>query len=139
MVFTTRVQTESVDTFGESVFVPIFDRLFIGGSYTLRGYEYREVGPRDTGNTDSIGGNTYAFASTELTFPLWDNVRGALFYDWGFVNQDAWDFDAGMYNDNYGVGLRLSLPGFPLQLDYAWPIQYHEERGETGKPRLIFS
>ena len=138
MVFTTRVQAESVDTFGESAFVPIFDRLFIGGSYTLRGYEYREVGPRDTGNTDSIGGNTYAFASTELTFPLWDNVRGALFYDWGFVNQEAWDFDAGMYNDNYGVGLRLSLPGFPLQLDYAWPIQYHEERGETGKPRFNF-
>jgi outer membrane protein insertion porin family len=139
MVFTTRVQTESVDTFGDSAFVPIFDRLFLGGSYTLRGYEYREVGPRDEDiNSDSIGGNTYAFASTELTFPLWDNVRGAVFYDWGFVNKEAWDFDVGMYNDNYGVGLRLSLPGFPLQLDYAWPIQYHEERGETGKPRFNF-
>ena len=92
MVFTTRAQVESVEAFGESEFVPIFDRLFLGGSYTLRGYEYREVGPRqsevDTDYTgsirDSIGGNSYAFASAELTVPLWNNVRGAVFYDWGF-------------------------------------------------------
>lgn len=146
MVFTTRAQVESVEAFGESEFVPIFDRLFLGGSYTLRGYEYREVGPRqsevDTDYTgsirDSIGGNSYAFASAELTVPLWNNVRGAVFYDWGFVNYDSWDFDPGMFNDNYGVGVRLKLPGFPLQLDYAWPVTFHEERGETGKARFNF-
>ena len=138
MIFTTRAQFEAVDTFGDSDFVPIFDRQFLGGSYTLRGYEYREVGPRESEGRDSIGGNSYAFASIELTTPLWDNVRGAIFYDWGFVNAESWDFDPAKYNDNYGFGLRLQLPGFPLQLDYAWPISYHEDRGETGKPRFNF-
>lgn len=138
MIFTTRAQFEAVDTFGDSEFVPIFDRQFLGGSYTLRGYEYREVGPRESEGRDSIGGTSYAFASLEVTTPLWDNVRGALFYDWGFVNADSWDFDPAKYNDNYGFGLRLQLPGFPLQLDYAWPITYHEDRGETGKARFNF-
>ena len=138
MIFTTRAQFEAVDTFGDSDFVPIFDRQFLGGSYTLRGYEYREVGPRESEGRDSIGGNSYAFTSIELTAPLWDNVRGAIFYDWGFVNAESWDFDPAKYNDNYGFGLRLQLPGFPLQLDYAWPISYHEDRGENGKPRFNF-
>ena len=43
MIFVSRFQFESVDTFGDSTQVPIFDRQFLGGSYTLRGYEYREV------------------------------------------------------------------------------------------------
>ena len=44
MIFVSRFQFESVDKFGDSTQVPIFDRQFLGGSYTLRGYEYREVG-----------------------------------------------------------------------------------------------
>ena len=146
MIFVSRFQFESVDTFGDTSQVPIFDRQFLGGSYTLRGYEYREVGPRETevyglgynNKKDSIGGNSYVFASTEITMPLWDNVRGAIFYDWGFVNYESWDFDPIKYNDNYGIGIRLQMPGFPLQLDYAWPVTYHEDRGETGKPRFNF-
>ena len=35
-----------VDTFGDSRRVPYFDRYFTGGSYSLRGYDYRDIGPR---------------------------------------------------------------------------------------------
>ena len=48
------------------------------------------------------------------------------------------EFNTIKYNDNYGIGIRLQMPGFPLQLDYAWPVTYHEDRGETGKPRFNF-
>ena len=146
MTFVARMQFSAVDTYGDSNSVPIFDKLFLGGTYTLRGYDYRDIGPREidsTSNTitskESIGGLTSAFASTELTFPMWDKVRGAIFYDWGLVNEQSWDFDTSFYNDNYGVGLRIELPGFPLQLDYGWPIHYNEiERGESGKPKFNF-
>jgi outer membrane protein insertion porin family len=143
MVFNLRGQVESVEAFGDSkeeagVYgegVPLFDRLFLGGSYTLRGYEYRDVGPQDDG--DPIGGNSSAYATGELTFPLWNMVRGAAFYDWGFVNVESWDFDPSLYNDNWGVGLRFDLPGFPLHLDYAWPITYDEDT-QSGKGRFNF-
>ena len=146
MTFVARIQFSAVDTYGDSNSVPIFDKLFLGGTYTLRGYDYRDIGPREidlSSNTitsnESIGGLTSAFASTELTFPIWDKVRGAIFYDWGLVNEQSWDFDTSFYNDNYGVGLRIELPGFPLQLDYGWPIHYNEiERGESGKPKFNF-
>ncbi|MEN8254648.1 MAG: outer membrane protein assembly factor BamA [Verrucomicrobiota bacterium] len=136
MVFNIRGQIESVDSFGDSEFVPIFDRLFIGGSYTLRGFEYRDVGPKD-GTGEPTGGNSSAFATAELTYPIWNKIRGAVFYDWGVVNADSLDFDTSSYNDNWGIGLRLDLPGFPLHLDYAWPITF-DEQWHDGKGRFNF-
>lgn len=145
MVFNLRGQVESVEAFGDSKDnastygdgVPIFDRLFLGGSYTLRGFEYRDVGPVDPLTEDPVGGNSSAYATAELTFPIWNKIRGATFYDWGFVNVDSWDFDTAAYNDNWGIGLRLDLPGFPLHLDYAWPITF-DERYQDGDGRFNF-
>ena len=143
MVFNLRGQIESVDYFGDSEFVPIFDRLFLGGSYTLRGFEFRDVGPKDD-RGEPIGGSSSLYATGELTYPIWNKIRGAVFYDWGVVNLDSLDFDPGYntatqsgYNDNWGIGIRLDLPGFPLQLDYAWPITY-DEVWQDGKGRFNF-
>ena len=145
MVLNLRGQVESLQSFGDSKAdagtygdgVPIFDRLFLGGSYTLRGFEYRDVGPTDPVSEDPVGGNSSAFWTSELTYPIWNKIRGAVFYDWGFVNVDSWDFDAKNYHDDWGIGLRLDLPGFPLHLDYAWPITY-DERYLDGKGRFNF-
>ncbi|RKX35319.1 MAG: outer membrane protein assembly factor BamA [Verrucomicrobia bacterium] len=135
-VLNLRGQIESVDYYGDTDHVPLFDRLFLGGSYTLRGYEYRDVGPKDE-NGEPVGGNSSAYATLEYTVPIWSKVRGAVFYDWGVVNLDALDFDTFGYNDNWGIGIRLDLPGFPLHLDYAWPITY-DEQWHDGKGRFNF-
>jgi outer membrane protein insertion porin family len=135
-VLNVRGQVESVDFYGDSEFVPIFDRLFMGGSYTLRGFEYRDVGPKDE-NGEPIGGSSSAFITIEYTVPIWNKIRMAGFYDSGFVNEDALDFDTSAYNDNWGIGMRLDLPGFPLHLDYAWPITY-DEQWHDGKGRFNF-
>lgn len=136
MVLSFRGQAEAVDHFAESEFVPIFDRLFLGGSYTLRGFEFRDVGPKDD-RGEPVGGNSSAYASAELTYPIWNKIRGAAFYDWGVVNVDSLDFDTTGYNDNWGIGIRLDIPGFPLHLDYAWPINY-DEVWQDGNGRFNF-
>lgn len=100
--------------------VPIFDRLFLGGANNLRGFDYRDVGPRDI-NGEPLGGRTTWFASAELTVPVIDKVRSALFYDAGLVSPDEFSFD-GNVNSDWGVGLRLYLPVGPIRLDYAFPI-----------------
>jgi len=71
---------------------------------------------------EPVGGNTYAFASVEYSFEIVDPLRVAFFYDVGFVNADAYDFDYTDYNDNFGVGLRLMVGGAPLSLDFGVPI-----------------
>src|SRR5213593_1538348 len=71
--------------------VPIYERLYLGGSNNLRGFPYREVGPQDQ-NGEPTGGQTMARTTIEWTFPIIEKARGALFYDMGFVNSEAWSF-----------------------------------------------
>jgi outer membrane protein insertion porin family len=150
-VLNIRGQVESVKAYADSSDggsgpgsygdgVPIFDRLFLGGSYNLRGFEFREVGPTEGIDNDPVGGNSMAFATVEYTVPVWNKVRAAIFYDVGFVNEDSLDFNPSDYNDDWGLGIRLDLPGFPLNLDYAWPITYDDDRrsDQDGKGRFNF-
>lgn len=114
-----------VEPHGSSDRVPIFDRLFLGGARTLRGFEYRDVGPKDE-NGEPIGGSSGAFASAEYTIPISKSFRVAAFYDIGMIWPDAYEFDTSTYNSDYGVGIRLDIPGFPLRMDYAWPLEADE-------------
>jgi len=50
------------------------------------------------------------------------SVRFALFYDAGFINRGAFDFNPAQYNDNFGVGIRFFVLGSPLRLDYGIPL-----------------
>ena len=120
-VLNVRGWTMVVEEYGNSDFVPIFDRFFLGGARTLRGFEYRDVGPRDD-EGEPLGGRTSAFASAEYTAPIVAKLRFALFYDVGMVWENAYEMDSKL-NSDWGIGLRIDVPGFPLRLDYAWPIE----------------
>lgn len=107
--------------FGDSKTVPYYDRFFLGGPNDLRGFEYRDVGPRDV-TGEPIGGKSYGMFTAEYTADIVSPIRFAVFYDAGFVNQGAYDFSPVKYNDNFGVGLRLFVAGAPLSLDLGIPI-----------------
>ena len=115
--------------------VDLFDRFYLGGPDSLRGFEYREVGP--ISEREPIGGNSYGFASLEYSIKVADPLRLAIFYDWGFVNADDFDFNPGSYNDNWGVGIRLLVLGNPLRLDFGIPITSSSNRDENGN--IIFN
>ena len=116
------VETATVNTWGSGDQVPIYDRLYLGGSNNLRGFPFREVGPQDE-DGQPIGGNSMARATVEFTFPIIEKARGAVFYDTGFVNSDAWSFGFNHIASDIGIGIRLDLPIGPLRLDYGYPIQ----------------
>jgi outer membrane protein insertion porin family len=115
-------QAASVDTWGDGTFVHIYDRLFLGGSNDLRGFDYRDVSPRDiTG--EPLGGQSLAAFTIEYTMPIIEKARFAVFADSGFVNRRPWDFDTKDYVSDIGIGLRLDLPIGPLRIDYGIPIE----------------
>jgi len=115
-------EVATVNTWGSGDSVPLFERLYLGGSNNLRGFPFREVGPKDE-NGEPLGGQSMARATIEFTFPIIEKARGAIFYDTGFVNSDAWSFGFNHIASDIGVGLRLDLPIGPLRLDYGYPIQ----------------
>jgi outer membrane protein insertion porin family len=102
--------------------VKIYDRLFLGGSNNLRGFEFRDVGPKDP-HGEPLGGQSMARATIEYTFPIIEKARGALFYDTGFVNTNPYDYNFNDLASDIGFGLRLDLPIGPLRVDYGIPIQ----------------
>ena len=115
--------------------VPVFERMFLGGGRTLRGFEFRDVGPRDTGYTDEVyGGNSLGYVSLEYTIPIIETVRAAVFYDTGFVNLDSWDPSPSDVYSDVGIGIRLKLPisPMPLALDYAFPVSSPDDEADKG-------
>lgn len=142
---------------GDSAFVPFEERFYLGGPNTLRGFEFRDVSPKEglvpldpslkgvlpfERVPFEVGGKTYGMFSAEYTIGFTDGFHGAIFYDGGFVNKAAGDFGLDRvpstgelfgqgvslgwnnsgWNDNFGVGIRISVMGTPLRLDYAIPL-----------------
>src|SRR6266571_1173827 len=124
-------EVATVNTWGGGDHVPIFDRLFLGGSNNLRGFDFRDVGPKDEFG-EPIGGKSLARATIEYTFPIVAKARGAIFYDTGFVHADAWDFSGDHVASDIGVGIRLDLPIGPMRIDYGIPIQ-RDGNSSSGK------
>lgn len=113
-----------------------FDKFFLGGPESLRGFGFQQVGPKAPSKRkkgkhkhskhkhfDPIGGDTFARFTLEYSVKILDNVRFVTFYDWGFVNSAALDWSPGSYNDNWGVGLRIFILNAPLRLDWGFPIK----------------
>ena len=125
----------TVDTWGSGDRVPIYDRIFLGGSSDLRGFNFRDVGPKDH-NGEPLGGQTLARATVEYTFPIIEHVRGALFYDIGLLNSQPHDLGTEHVGSDVGFGLRLDLPIGPLRIDYGIPLR---KDGNNGDGRFNFN
>ncbi|RYD82048.1 MAG: outer membrane protein assembly factor BamA, partial [Verrucomicrobiaceae bacterium] len=138
-ILTLNAEVAVVENWAGGERVPIFDRLYLGGANNLRGFRFRDVGPKDE-DGEPIGGQTSARATIEYTFPVIDKVRGALFYDIGFVSRGAYDFapskdenGSGGLAQDVGIGVRLDLPIGPVRIDYGFPIQGDRYNEGSGK------
>lgn len=131
LILLLNAEIATVNTWGDGDRVPISDRLFLGGPNNLRGFDYRDVGPKDE-NGEPLGGKTLARATVELTMPIIEKVRAAVFADIGFIEPKAFNA-GGRPASDVGIGLRLDLPIGPLRLDYGFPIQTGGNNSGSGK------
>ncbi len=101
---------------------PLYERYFLGGGNSLRGFEYRTVSPTYKG--ENIGGQTMLLLTAEVSHPIWGPVRGAAFVDVGNAWADEFDMDFSEINIGAGYGLRVKIPqlNVPIRLDIAYPV-----------------
>jgi len=90
--------------------VPVFERFYLGGIFTIRGYRLQSVGPQaglaSAGDPNlpiiaegrPIGGDFQAFYNIELEFPMIEavGIRGVIFTDGG----NTWNLFA--FKDQFG-------------------------------------
>ena len=110
--------------------VPIYEKYFVGGLTTVRGFEYGRAGPVDETLTP-IGGNYMAVFNNEIVFPLSREIglRGALFFDLG-KGADQWR-SLFPLRTAYGIGIRWQSPFGPLHIDIGFNPA--PKRGEKSR------
>jgi outer membrane protein insertion porin family len=122
--FGLRAQVEYIRPMAGTQVLPIFERLFMGGEYSIRGFDIRSIGPRDPQTQLVLGGNKSLLFNAEYLITIAGPVRLVLFFDAGQVRNVgqsfAWKEDiiqivpppAPLLFDPL-VSTRLSIPGAP--------------------------
>ncbi len=98
-----------------------FERFWAGGGTTIRGYAERSLGPED--RTGIHRGDVQFIFNTELRFPIYGLLRGALFFDTGNVWGSLEDIDTSApLPSSVGAGIYLDLGALTAGVDYAIPL-----------------
>ncbi len=98
--------------------LPVYERFFLGGLSSIRGFKYGRISPTDPVSGERIGGDKMWYSNIEYIFPLMktQGINGFAFFDAGEVLEDEEDLDS---SENIkraaGVGLKWYSPIGPLQ------------------------
>ncbi len=99
--------------------VPLDERFFVGGDFTIRGYNYGMAGTLDV-NGEPIGSTRELVLNFELNYKLHKMLYFGVFYDTGLGADRIEDFDPRNWRGGYGLGIRFITPIAPLRIDWAW-------------------
>ena len=129
IVFVLSNKFGSVQPYGRTKYVPPYEKFFLGGADTVRGYERAgEIGP-------VYGGDMYYVMNAELRFPIAREGRRnmaqfAFFFDMGnsWDHFDDIDFSLGPNENQFkagvGVGLRFTTPALPIRIDWGYGLNH---------------
>jgi outer membrane protein insertion porin family len=140
LIFHLGSKIGSIHTLGGTSKVPLYERYFLGGGDSVRGFPYREISPLASDDKTPMGGQSMLLLTAEMTHPIWKFVRGAIFADAGNVWSGTGPSQLGRINIGAGYGLRIKLPylNAPIKLDLAYPV-YNNQDGVSSKFRFHFN
>lgn len=130
-VLSFNLNISAIESYGGQDTVPLYEKFYVGGADTIRGYKYRtEIGPDD-------GGKFMSVLNIEYKFPIVAEkgrtiLQGAFFYDIGGTWADAGDVEFSMgtgvnnFRSGVGFGIRFATPVFPLRLDWGYGLNHKE-------------
>lgn len=129
-VLSQRVRFGYGETFNDDDF-PLFKRYFPGGIDTVRGFDARELGPKDEEGNE-YGGSKQLIANIELIFPFFPAIglKGVVFYDVGNAFDDEVSIDIADLRHAFGWGFRWNSPLGPIRIELGYPVD--REEGEDA-------
>ncbi|MGE3536998.1 MAG: outer membrane protein assembly factor BamA [Candidatus Tectimicrobiota bacterium] len=108
--------------------LPAAERYFLGGATSVRGFDFRDIGPKDA-RGNPLGGTSFLQFNLEIGRSLGRILRLVTFLDAGNVYIAGNQFDFGDLRRSAGVGFRLITPVGPIRLDYGFKLD--RKRGES--------
>jgi len=107
----------------EDMLLPPWQRFYLGGINSLRGYDWDELSPKDEyGN--AIGGDKFVQFNVEYIFPLIKDIglMGVVFFDAGNLYNDDQDVNLGDLYQSTGFGIRWYSPLGPIRLENGFAL-----------------
>ena len=100
--------------------LPLYERFYVGGLYTVRGLGFGEAGPQDSG--DPIGGTEELIFNTEFIFPIFPEAKfkGLVFFDAGNSAESFSELTKLRYTS--GLGIRWISPVGPVRIEWGYNI-----------------
>jgi outer membrane protein insertion porin family len=119
--FGMRAQFEFIAPYAGTEVLPIFEKLFLGGEYSIRGFDIRSVGPSDPDTGLVLGGNKSLLFNGEYLITIAGPVRLVLFYDAGQVADEDQGFGMKQFKTSTGAEIRFFMPvlNVPFRLIFA--------------------
>ncbi len=136
VVFVLSNRFSSTKPYGSTKVLPTYEKYFIGGADTIRGYE-------NTGQIGDPSGNEVFFiANAELRLPLAREGRRniaqlALFLDagnaWNSVEDVKLEFgpNQDQFKAGVGLGLRFATPQLPIRVDWGYGLNHRDGEDKT--------
>jgi len=115
--------------------LPVYERFYLGGLNSVRGFEYATISPTDPDTGEDIGGDKMWYTNTEVIFPILDSqgIKGVVFYDTGQVLLDDEDFldSSSSIKQAAGLGFRWLSPMGPLRIVWGYNLDPDEDEEES--------
>lgn len=139
-IFSFRTREGYVTGYGDTDLIPLQERMYAGGTSTVRGFENRAIGPRTRKrpfvDDFALGGELRWITNTEIKYRASDLIRVYGFVDTGGVWEDAGDVSFSDIKASVGVGVGFNIPKMgPIRVDYGFPLNADEGQG-SGRLHL---
>jgi outer membrane protein insertion porin family len=130
-----RIMGEFIKPLGSTTELPIFEKLFLGGEYSMRGFDLRSVGPRDPVTGLVLGGNKSLLVNAEYMISVGGPVRLIFFYDAGQVRDRGQDFEFREFKTSTGAEVRFMMP--VMNVPFRLIMAYNPQRSGVLNNRLL--
>ena len=115
--------------------LPVYERFYLGGLNSVRGFEYADISPIDLATGDKIGGDKMWYTNTEVVFPLMETqgLRGVVFFDAGQVLDDDenWGSTTDSIKTAVGLGIRWLSPMGPLRVVWGLNLDPKDDESQS--------
>ncbi len=115
--------------------LPVYEKFFLGGMNSVRGFDYADISPRDAVTGDKVGGEKMMCYNVEYRFPLIKDqgVIGLVFFDAGKVTTSEPGTVDRKLGTSVGAGVRWYSPMGPLRLEWGYNLdpQFDEDSSQV--------
>jgi outer membrane protein insertion porin family len=120
-VLALRLKIGGINPLKDDNFIPVEERFYSGGGFSIRGWGRHELGPKDDRGRP-VGGSSLLELSTEFRYPILGIVSGVAFIDCGNVWLSEFTYPLNELRYSAGLGIRVNTPIGPVRLDVATPV-----------------